>query len=354
MEEEVGAPRPIQPRGSLGKTGRQHVPTGFGGALWGEGSPVPFLPGALGVQPTPLIGGPGLCMVRGEGCAGGAGAHAVTGVGAYAQHLAPQHGPELIPALPGPCCSSEPLPCAHQEADPRAEGPGQGRGPGPGAPPSPQPLRWTVGSVGPAPTLPSSDPASCHLLWSEGSRLPVSPVEVELQCWAGRLMAAGAPRDQASRTAVGRGGPSLGRPLGTCWCLKAAPGQAPPVASFSGHPGRRRALLGPHWSWCWGRRVWVSPGRAACGLLVQWPEAAHLAQRNRGTDWGRHGLHPLRPPHGPCPAGLHSGVTLDGRQRVPGACGPCSAVGVLGCGPAPAPVMWLGASRFRSLGGRGL
>ena len=136
--------------------------------------------------------------------------------------------------------------------------------------------------------------------------------------------------------------------------MKAAPGQAPPVASFSGHPGRRRALLGPHWSWCWGRRVWVSPGRAACGLLVQWPEAAHLAQRNRGTDWGRHGLHPLRPPHGPCPAGLHSGVTLDGRQRVPGACGPCSAVGVLGCGPAPAPVMWLGASRFRSLGGRGL
>ena len=89
MEEEVGAPRPVQPHGSLGKTGRQHVPTGFGGAWWGEGSPVPFLPGALGVQPIPLIGGPGLCMVRGEGCAGGAGAHAVAGVGAYAQHLAP-------------------------------------------------------------------------------------------------------------------------------------------------------------------------------------------------------------------------------------------------------------------------
>lgn len=153
-----------------------------------------------------------------------------------------------------------------------------------------------MGSVRLAPTLPSSDPASCHLLWSKRSRLPVSPLEVGSQCRAGRLMAVGAPRDQASRTAVGRGGPSLGRPLGTCWCLKAAPGQAPPVASFSGHPGRRRALLGPHWSWCWGRRVWVSPGRAACGLLVQWPEAAHLAQRSRGTDWGRHGLHLLWPP----------------------------------------------------------
>lgn len=220
-----------------------------------------------------------------------------------------------------------------------------------------------MGSVRLAPTLPSSDPASCHLLWSKRPRLPVSPVEVESQCRAGRLMAVGAPRDQASRTAVGRGGPSLGRPLGTCWCLKAAPGQAPPVASFSGHPGRRRAFLGPHWSWCWGRRVWVSPGRAACGLLVQWPEAAHLAQRSRGLAGGAMGSTccgprppappPAAPPQ-PLPAGPHSGVTLDGRQHVPRARGPCSAAGVLGCGPALAPAVWLGASHFRSLGGRGL
>ena len=64
-----------------------------------------------------------------------------------------------------------------------------------------------MGSVGPAPALLGSDLVSCHFLWSKGSRLPVSPLEVESQCQAGRLTAAGAPRDQASCTAVGRRGP---------------------------------------------------------------------------------------------------------------------------------------------------
>lgn len=71
-----------------------------------------------------------------------------------------------------------------------------------------------MGSMGPAPALPGSDPASCRLLWSKGSRLPASPMEVESQCQAGRLMAAGAPRDQASCTEVGRRGPRPVRATG--------------------------------------------------------------------------------------------------------------------------------------------
>ena len=91
-------------------------------------------------------------------------------------------------------------------------------------PPSPQPLRWTTGSVGPAPALLGSDLASCHLFWSKGSRLPVSPLEVEAQRQAGRLTATGAPRDQASCAAVGRRGPRPGRPPGACWVSEGSPG----------------------------------------------------------------------------------------------------------------------------------
>lgn len=40
MEEQVGAPRPIQLCCSLGKTRRQHVLAGSGGAWWGEGAPL--------------------------------------------------------------------------------------------------------------------------------------------------------------------------------------------------------------------------------------------------------------------------------------------------------------------------
>lgn len=61
--------------------------------------------------------------------------------------------------------------------------------------------------MGPAPALLGSDLVSCHLFWSKGSRLPVSPLEVESQRQAGRLTATGAPRDQAPCAAVGRHGP---------------------------------------------------------------------------------------------------------------------------------------------------